>query len=423
MKGSNKSGKIMSNRRGQIIILAVIVMMALMLSLTHTIVQISVTRQEVVYEPIDEVVLAITSDFERCLTRALAKVTEVYYEHRNTSLAEKAGIQLIQYWLSSVLELYEGLNICAVLSGKNDCRSVDWIVDWVERDGKSYVYTTFSLDIGAYGLSGLALTIQKSLDLRILDVKINSTQEGYADITVIFEVKRNKNGFVEPLYDLTINDVLVSINGSIVDSGKITGFKYSGQGVYTLTVRYHSLTTWNISITVTASDGVKVAAFYSDNLNTSKPLQSWRTLYVSPGRGRDDFVLTLIPSDKEKEISPINPSWRLREGNSTDVTPYIPLGSAVKVLLYARSSSANVELNVTLGFYDENKVFHLIGSTATTIRKSPNYLVYELSLAPSTTAIPRGATLTLILKRNDKDQGGGTIHILCGPEKTRIMLW
>ncbi|MEM2539250.1 MAG: hypothetical protein QXN85_02165 [Candidatus Bathyarchaeia archaeon] len=38
-------------------------------------------------------------------------------------------------------------------------------------------------------------------------------------------------------------------------------------------------------------------------------------------------------------------------------------------------------------------------------------------------SMPEGNTLILILERTNTDPGVGTLHILCGSEKSRIKLW
>jgi hypothetical protein len=153
----------------------------------------------------------------------------------------------------------------------------------------------------------------------------------------------------------------------------------------------------------------------------SRP-ENWRIVYINPAKGREGFVLALTELEKEYEIHPISYGQDTQSGTSTETTPTLMLGDIVKVILYARATSRDVGLNVTLGYY-YNDVFHLIGSNTMTVVRSSDYVVYTITIEPLTKAIPEGSKFVLILERAATDTGGGTLHVLCGPDKSRIELW
>ncbi|MEM2314753.1 MAG: hypothetical protein QXN40_08350 [Candidatus Bathyarchaeia archaeon] len=606
-----------NDRKGQFIVLAAIIIAAFMFSLVLTISQMSLNRQELSYEPIDEIVLAITSDFERCLTKALAEATLKYSENQSYVDAKNAGEEFIRDWFMAVSESYKALGINIILAGDSAGTNVDWIFDWDEWNGISYVYTTFSMDINAYGLSGLALTMQKRVYLNILDAKVELSGCEESGVTITFKVMHGgkEAGELEPIQDLTCSDLSLLIYSPLKDTSSIIdlNLEYMGQGVYMLKFKYGGQVMNRITLMVTASGGIRVAAdlnlctislasrdltrgdqnegcftvngtecyppyFFSlfprqtANVSFSPPENStfsyfcisgplepiqidgsnlimsvtggglgnitacyrsfispeqppeqpaeekcyirlysqeeggstenlgkielngqnytlpsgeievpynqtlqikyypdsgfifkywkfseqiiaanpssqsteirvlkngtitavygrpkdWQVIYISPeksgkGKNEDDFVLTLNPG-KEKEIQPISYGQMSRRGDSENTTPSLPLGKIVEIILYARASSRDVHLNVTLGFYTEAG-YSRIGSNVTVISKSNNHLLYTITFEPEVQLIPEGSTLVLILERTNTDPGEGTLHILCGSEKSRIKLW
>jgi hypothetical protein len=171
------------------------------------------------------------------------------------------------------------------------------------------------------------------------------------------------------------------------------------------------------TITVRVLGNGTLTALYE----VSRP-ENWRIVYINPAKGREGFVLALTELEKEYEIHPISYGQDTQSGTSTETTPTLMLGDVVKVILYARATSRDVGLNVTLGYY-YNDVFHLIGSNTTTVVRSKDYVVYTITIKPLIKAIPEGSKFVLILKRSATDTGGGTLHVLCGPDKSRIELW
>ncbi|MEM2714813.1 MAG: hypothetical protein QXL45_03750 [Candidatus Bathyarchaeia archaeon] len=245
-----------SDKRGQFVILAAVIIAVFMFSLVLTISQISTGRQEVAYEPIDESVLAITGDFERCLTEALAMVTQrIYYDEG----AKDVGEKFIKDWLVATSESYNSFGINIVLTPENSAGSnyVDWFIDWEKGKGISAVHATFGMDIEAYGLKNLAITLQKVLRLEILDSEINSSDTG-ASLSITFKVwEEGENKKFNFIADLTPSNLELLANGSIYE---VSNFIYVGQGTYKCTFNFNSLTAEKISLIVTLNDGVKVGA-------------------------------------------------------------------------------------------------------------------------------------------------------------------
>ncbi|MEM1562370.1 MAG: hypothetical protein QXV75_05235 [Candidatus Bathyarchaeia archaeon] len=256
-------------KRGQFVILAAVIIAAFMFSLVLTVSQISTSRQEVAYEPVDESVLAITSDFERCLTRALANATKTYYDETEAAgsyeraelSGEAAGNNVIEGWLRAALEIYSGFGVNIYVAPPNSTgKNADWEIEWGERNGTSAVYATFSMDIEAYGLRGLTITLQKVVRLSILDVNIESTSTGII-MTMKFKVwEEGKNGHSNFIVDLTPNNLRLLVNEDENVNYSIIDFAYIGQGVYRVQFNLDNLIADNITLLVTTNDGIKVAA-------------------------------------------------------------------------------------------------------------------------------------------------------------------
>lgn len=93
-------GKMNRNRKGQFIVVGAIMIAAFMFALMLTMSQMNVQRQVLSPEPVDEVVLAVSSDFERSLQAAFARASQLYWK----SYLEGKGITEAQQLLNSELQ-------------------------------------------------------------------------------------------------------------------------------------------------------------------------------------------------------------------------------------------------------------------------------------------------------------------------------
>ncbi|MEM2457209.1 MAG: hypothetical protein QW636_07950 [Candidatus Bathyarchaeia archaeon] len=263
------------DRRGQFVILVAVIIAAFMFSLILSIGQINARRQEVSYEPVDETVLAITSDFERCLTRALAIATQNYSETWDMDLAKISGEKFINDWLKVLLESYQGFGIdITLIPEKGTGKNIAWAIDWDKKEGISMVYTTFGMNIKAYGLKNLAITMQRTLYLEILntEVKLNNSD---SLIIVAFRVCLGgmKKRFI-PVSDLAQANVKLLVNGT--NEIKIESLEYLNQGTYRATFNFDGSVIKYITLIVTDNNGIRVAARWgscilfleSDDLST-----------------------------------------------------------------------------------------------------------------------------------------------------------
>jgi len=596
------------NEKGQFIIIGALIIAVFMFALVLAISQMNVQRQVFSYEPADEVVLAISSDFERLLQSALSRASQSYLADGDLVLARNLFDDQVRRWLSAVSEAYSGYGVNITLRSERGSTYADLVLDWSEDRGVSYAYTTFGMDVESYGFRGLALTSSISVRLDILEAKMSFTSGG-GRATVKFRVNESVGGGrgLAP----SIKDLKVMAEGGAIDEGSVR-LSYLGQGTYLVEFNVSGFVVREIVLVVTTERGIvvvakkglcvvelrsddvstpaednegnftingtvfsipsnmsvfpgqvlnvsfevvnktflgfsvsgplniteqhdfwamirvldkgygKIVALYTSylppamcyvnvssqeihgessnkgvvevievngtpngtkyNLSETGPVvlafpynstvlmcyypecgyvfkywflsggltcndtssqtitvrilgngtltalyevsrpENWRIVYINPAKGREGFVLALTELEKEYEIHPISYGQDTQSGTSTETTPTLMLGDIVKVILYARATSRDVGLNVTLGYY-YNDVFHLIGSNTMTVVRSSDYVVYTITIEPLTKAIPEGSKFVLILERAATDTGGGTLHVLCGPDKSRIELW
>ncbi|MCS7140521.1 MAG: hypothetical protein N3F04_05495 [Candidatus Nezhaarchaeota archaeon] len=417
-----------SNRRGQFIIIAALIMAGLMLSLVLSISKLSTSRLELGYEPVDETALAIAGDFERCLVRALATATKRYSETWNKTLAVTSGEEVIKNWIKATLESYSGFGLTITLNPENETdigRNIDWWIDWSGKQGKSAVYATFDMDIGTYGLKNLAVILRKALRLNILNA--TSTDK---TLNITFQVYlSDERHYFLPIQYITPSNLKLLVNRTESISYEILELKYLGQGNYRALINFTSPIPGGINVItlmVTTNDGVKVAA--SLEYREYRP-DEWRVFYIMWERGKEHFVL--VRHEPEEHHIVLSHAKTNKRGNSTEITPTLRLGDNVTIILYvtARGNASKV-LNVTLGIYDANGTYYRIGSVNITIAGHTNTPIsYTIRLTPEIQYIPSGSRLTLNFTltiekdpsgRGD-DRGGGALHIHCGP--SRIILW
>ncbi|MEM2169418.1 MAG: hypothetical protein QW186_06410 [Candidatus Bathyarchaeia archaeon] len=287
--------KFRNNRKGQFIVLAAIIIAAFMFSLVLTISQMSLNRQELSYEPIDETILTITSDFERCLTKALAIATQ---ENNETE-----GEAFIQEWFRATLESYKEFGIDITLTGRSQGRNVDWEIEWGKGSGKSKVYTTFGINIGAYGLEGLAITSIKAVYLNITEAKMIFTETENKTI-IIFKVEQGGKRYNEVISDLTPENLELKINGVSIDRNDLNlSLTYVGEGTYIAQFNPNNLIVKDVTLMITTSDGIKVAAslesclisFMSDD-STTQGYDNEGYFIINGTQRNPPYTISLFPN-------------------------------------------------------------------------------------------------------------------------------
>jgi len=413
------------DRRGQFVILAAVIMAAFMFSLIHTISQISTSRQGVAYEPIDELVLAITSDFERCLTRALAMATQNYSKTWNEESAKICGRALTENWYRALPALYNGfgMNISLKTEGSSG-ENIGWYINWGDNSGISAVYTTFCMNVETYGLRNLAVAMRKAVRLNIR----NWTDTGTIRFKVCLSGAREH---YMPISDIAKAELY--INGT---SYNACSSEYMGRGEYVVQFSLpDNLNMGGSMLMVTTGDGVIVGARIPGSQGGGgggegggSEEQDWRVLYISPERFKNkskDFMLLLEPEEGQVR-PPLNNPFDNRTGRTVETTPNnLTLGNSINITLHAfyskQGKQGSIDVNVTLAYVHEGALC-VIGFKNITISKSSTPLEYNLSFSPGVSTIPQNSIIVLILTRLDNDSGG-TLHIICGEGLSRIELW
>lgn len=302
-----------SGKRGQFVILASVIIVAFMFSLVLSVSQISTSRLEVSYDPIDEVVLTIASDFERCLARSLSIATQKFYEKyvetgdpdKAKRYAEEIGKNFINNWLRATIESYNGLGINIVLTPENSSGVdyVDWMINCEGVNGVSAVYTTFNIDIEAYGLRNLAMTLQRIVHL---DIDTSASEIKLADaginVVITFRIWEESEGrrFIIGLTPSNLK--LLADNEDI--NYEVKCFEYMGRGTYRAQFSLENLLAEKITLITTINDGTRVAAsmglcsliLRSDNLATMEIDDEGVFIIQNNGRTLSPpYVLPLLP--------------------------------------------------------------------------------------------------------------------------------
>jgi hypothetical protein len=259
------------DRRGQFVIAAALLISMLTLSVALSIHQLSLQRQHLSYEPVEELVLGITSDLDRCLAHALSRASEVYYTSGSREMAEREGRAFISKWVKSVMASYSSHGIGLAMnssSGSGGKLNVDFTLSWGNGTGLSQVYTEFRLDLASYGFRGWVGHSGKYVRLSTSPELIHcseGSQGGEGSTSVVFSLVEGKDAAQQPVTGLMGEDITVWVNltRTSMVQGNITGLRYLGMGHYnvTFTPKVNN-NTMGLSLMVrTPKDRVYVAAY------------------------------------------------------------------------------------------------------------------------------------------------------------------
>ena len=253
------------DRKGQFIVIGAIVIVAFMFALILAISQMSVQRLVLSPEPVDEVVLAVSSDFERCLQRAFSKASQECLQSylANGSLKGDKALQLLENevrrWLVAVLSAYSGYGMNLSLTTERESGScIDLLLEWSEGRGTSHVYTTFGLDVASYGLEGVALMKSITASLEILEAKMTFAGDR-GKITMKFAIEERTSGGERATPSVKEIKVSTSPSPSLVDERSIK-LDYLGQGVYLVEFNITGFAVREVRLAITTDKGVVVAA-------------------------------------------------------------------------------------------------------------------------------------------------------------------
>jgi len=273
------------NTRGQFVIIVALLIALLTLSLSLSIHQVNLHRQQLRYEPVEELVLGITSDLDRCLTYALSIATQKYHNGTPYDDAKNEGYNFISKWVRSVLASYAHLGMKMTMSipenettgGPTD---IQWRIDWDNPVGISHVSTKFDLDIDAYGFKGWVGRSAKFVRVEILPPIEFDNQS----TTLKFQILQGKlsESMPIPIPNLTpesLSKTQVHITEDFWVSSpelQVTALTYLGEGIYSVTfnqrINEHTL---GVQLTVdTPEDNIVVSAIYYRKANVFINLQS-----------------------------------------------------------------------------------------------------------------------------------------------------
>ena len=391
-------------------------MVVFTLALVSSISQISLSMQELRYEPFQETALSIASDFDRCLTQALRIVTHVYNETKNQEEAKAAGNNFIAKWVNSTISSYSnlGLQIAMNASEGEGTTDVLWIIDWDSYVGWSYIYSRFYLNISAYGFEGWRANTIRFVRLGIYDFKINASTN---TVTICFQLVQGKKEDMEELVaGLKSENLQVIVDTDLSQNtlAEVENLTYLGGGAYSISFNVDSTIVRNITLTVvTPEEGIIVSA------NTNN---EWSTLYLS-----NNLTLLFYPEASENNKwlhgkGPkivFNKSGKTKRLESNPINISLPIPDEIEAILYfSKNGQGAANVTVTLGF--NNGTEYTFGSSTLPINEDGPYVFkfYKENLKDETGQpveldyVPEGSRLFLKVTVYFENSVG-TVHLYC----------
>jgi hypothetical protein len=235
------SRRVFRERRGQFVVAAALLISILTLSIALSIHQLSLQRIQLRYEPVEELVMGLSSDLDRCLTYALHNATELYYNLTTSQTplnpaqayneSKKEVQRFLSKWVSSVIASHSPLGL------KINMGTLDLFINWGTRKGQSTLSAYFFLDIESYGFKGWVGHSGKYVVLNITDeMWFSKSPEGSSITSIIFKIVQGKDEEI-PIPNLTKEMVKVWVNQNrdrkiLAD---ILELRYLGMGLYNIT--------------------------------------------------------------------------------------------------------------------------------------------------------------------------------------------
>ncbi|MEM1550542.1 MAG: hypothetical protein QXR13_01245, partial [Candidatus Bathyarchaeia archaeon] len=350
--------------------------------------------------------------------------------------ASGMGEEFINSWVSSVLTSYGGF-------GLNITRGyADWVFSWNSENGRSYVLSTFNLDIETYGLKGLTVYLGKRVELRIKSVTINSTNN---HVKIEFQVVQGgSSGKSEPIPNLTNDYTRIMVNGTPVESFILA---YLRQGRYVASF-YSPIELNNTIITltvITPEDNVIVSAQCNtgifrnptdgENPPTNNPGEDWSTLYLATNGTKHMIILSPKQTDDKGTFGTPPRSTGQSETviiESSNTPLDITLADKINITLYMEASKnkgKDFTINVTVTFgYRNSTGYYMIGNESILVGKQQGGLPqssYNLTFTvdPSIKDVPSGSMFELKIEATFFG-GEGTLKIFLGADTpSRVKLY
>jgi len=408
------------NKQGQLVIIATLIIVVFTLALVFSISQVSLSMQELKYEPFQETALTIASDFDRCITYALSLATHEYNETGSLEESDQVGNEFITKWVNALLASYSnlGLNV-TIAASESGATDIVWWMDWNSSFGVSYVYADFRLDINAYGFKGWMSKSLRAVYLNLISELIDTNM---SSVTVEFQIIERKSEGFNPVSNLTIEDLYLTLDTILTNVPvNITSLTYQGSGIYIIHGTYASgdgiqqMEILGVTLSViTPNDNIVVSASTSGD--------EWRNLYIGEGGS----ISTCPPEILHGNMF-INPTLSQgqseRIASSESIPQDIGLDETIKGTLWLELSSRqkSVQLNITLGF-TYNGSDYIIGYdvvSVTSVVLQPYYLAFNATQGNYPEgyylSIPEGSEIFIEITLVESDHPGvSSIKIFFG---------
>ena len=246
------------NEKGQFVIIAALLISVLTLSLIAVIGQVALNSQVMDSKPVNELLLGITSDMERALTKSLSQYTYSYY----TGESSQPAFDTMTLWKKAILTSYSGLNL-----EMNDAFTPDFSsTKWQNGQARSAATIEYSIDVNAYGFKGWTGITSKYVNLQLFPNTIETSIPGQTT----FEFQLNQsvvNGDqTQPIPNLTPDSIIVGTyceNQPVIPATEVT-LRYLGSGNYAITFNEETNpNTRGVSLTiVTPDDNIWISTHY-----------------------------------------------------------------------------------------------------------------------------------------------------------------
>jgi len=365
-------------------VVAALLIALLTLSVALSIHQVNLHRQQLRYEPVEELVLGITSDLDRCLTRALSIASQEYYATGSEENATRKGYDFISKWVRSILASYSHLGIKMTINQTEEGLTFNWN----NVLGFSQVYAKFDLDVDAYGFKGWVGESRKFVTLKIFP---DSILLGTQNTTLKFQIMQGKNQDI-PIPNLTPESLKIWADltgqypaGEDWIPATVTALNYLGGGKYTVTfnARINERTQGVKLLVITPEDNIYVSArsskaySYGDIFLTLQSQEEYSpiptnlglirlgdTIYILPNYTRIDpgiYILRYFPEEGDSFLN-----WTtigaVTVGNPrSSITSITIDGNGTITAFYRRYTPPEpIIVNLTLDSRDwTNSSFHL----------------------------------------------------------------
>jgi hypothetical protein len=262
--------------RGQFAIVAALLISLLTLSVAISVHEMNLHRQQVKHNPVDELVLGITSDLERATTYALSKYTREYNDTGSEINATSQGCEFVSKWVGSVHSSYSNLGLKINMrvdpaEGKTDVSfRTGWGIGNASSSkivGFSQVAADFDLDVDAYGFKGWKGESRKLVMLTIFPNDDDSDLFSRGAMKLKFRIVQGSDPAL-PIPNLTNESLEIRpyVNYVPLVSSTINRLEYLGDGNYTVTF---SPVDWHTDMVklavITPEDHIIVSAYFERN--------------------------------------------------------------------------------------------------------------------------------------------------------------